>query len=83
MKKKDEAKKAIEDKIKKDFGIHLLSLRNGKKLSLDELEALSGIGATSLHSSEHGIRNTPIQDLIALAEALEIDFCELNPYKKA
>lgn len=83
MKKKDEAKKAFEDKIKKDFGIHLINLRIGKDLTLRELAALSGISATSLHSSENGIRNTPVQDLYALADALGIELDELFPYRKA
>ena len=83
MKKKDEAKKAFEDKIKKDFGIHLINLRTGKNLTLRELAARSGISTTSLHSSENGIRNTPVQDLYALSDALGVELDELFPYRKA
>jgi hypothetical protein len=82
MKKKEETKKEKEDKIKKDFGIHLRKIRESKKLTLRDLDALTGIDYSSIGKSENGTRNTPVQDLYALAEGLEIDIAELFPYKK-
>ena len=77
MHKKENTKKKIEEKIKKEFGLHLRKLRMSKNLTLRELDALTGIDYSSIGKSENGTRNTPVQDLRALAAGLKIDIAEL------
>ena len=83
MRKKDEQKRKREEKIKKDLGQHLKKLRISRKLTLRELAALADIDHASIDKTENGTRNTPVQDLYALAEAFEVELIELFPYKKA
>jgi HTH-type transcriptional regulator, competence development regulator len=82
MRKKDEQKRKREEKIKKDLGQHLKKLRTSRKLTLRQLAALADIDHASIDKSENGNRNTPVQDLYALAEAFDVDLIELFPYKK-
>jgi transcriptional regulator with XRE-family HTH domain len=82
MNKKEDTKRRKEDKIKKEFGLHLRNLRLSKNLTLRDLDALTGIDYSSIGKSENGTRNTPVQDLYALAEALKVNIAELFPLIK-
>lgn len=82
MKSKDEAKKAKEDKFKKELGLHLRGLRLSKKLTLRQLDAITGVDYSSIKRTENGSRNTPAQDLVEFAKAFEIDMNELVPLEK-
>ena len=66
-----------EEKLKKDFGIHLKKLRMSKNMTLRDLDAASGIDFSTIGKIESGIRNTYLQDLFALAKGLDIDVLDL------
>lgn len=68
------------DKVLKEFGSHLQQLRKEKELSIRKLADIADMDFSYLHRIEKGESNPTLTTLLALAEALEIDICELVSY---
>lgn len=71
-----------EEEIKKIFGTHLKSLREGKSLSLRELDALTGIDYSTIGKMENEGANPTLLSLFTLADGLGIDITELVSFKR-
>lgn len=59
------------------FGKNLQKIREGKKISLRQLEILSDVDHSEIHRVEKGKRNPTLTVIIALAKGLEIDRADL------
>lgn len=61
-----------------DFGTYLKSIRENKKMSINQLAIKSGISNAQISRIENGLRGVPKADTIQkLADALETSFVEL------
>jgi transcriptional regulator with XRE-family HTH domain len=54
------------------FGLAIRSYREAKSLSQDSLAAISGLNRAYLGSVERGERNISLQNICALADALDV-----------
>ena len=66
--------------IRKDFGLHLKKIRQGKKLTQEELADLAGLHWTYVGQIERGKRNPSLVNLQRLAKALKISAGQLLPF---
>ena len=60
-----------DDKILQQFGLHLKKLRVEKKLSQEELGALSDLDRTYISGIERGKRNISLINIVKLSSALK------------
>jgi len=64
--------------VSKNFGSILKFAREGKDLSLKELEDITGISASYINRLENGERQAPSVPIVSeLADALDLDFAML------
>ena len=63
------------------FGKRVRDLRIIKGLSQEELANLAGLHRTYISSVELGKRNISLKNIQALADALNVSFSDLFPYK--
>ena len=71
--------KIRHEKRLKAFGLHLRRLREGKKLSQEEVADYAGISFSSLNTIENGKVNPTLATLIAISESLKTplkDLCD-------
>lgn len=68
--------------IKVKFGLRLKELRKARKISQEELMAVTGIHRTYLSEVERGIRNISIVNVEKLARALDVDAMEMFNFRK-
>jgi len=62
-----------DESILTEFGKNLQKIREGKGISLRQLEILSDVDFSEIHRLEKGKRNPTLTVIIALAKGLEID----------
>ena len=67
----------LETEIKLRFGQRLRELRQIRGLSQEELAFRARLHRTYVSSAERGKRNVALVNLEKLAEALDVDICEL------
>ena len=65
------------EKLLKEFGHHLRSIRKDKNLSQEQLAHLADIDRTYISGIERGVRNISLINIFRLAKALEIPPAEL------
>lgn len=68
------------ENIRKNFGLHLKKLRQGKKLTQEELADRAGMHFTYVGQIERGKRNPSLVNLHKLAKALKITAGQLLPF---
>ncbi|MFY7890787.1 MAG: helix-turn-helix domain-containing protein [Spirosomataceae bacterium] len=68
---------ANSDKVKVIFGLKIRQLRFDKKLSLSEVSEKSGLSISYLNEIEKGKKYPKTEKIMALSEALEIDYDSL------
>lgn len=61
-----------EEKIQKDFGAKLRSLRQQKGVSQEKLALDAGMDRTYVNSVENGKRNISLVNIVKLAKALGV-----------
>lgn len=61
-----------EEELSRTFGARLRALRRGRGLSLEELEARTGLSRSSLTKYERGLGNPTLTTLALLADALGV-----------
>lgn len=66
-----------DESILTEFGKNLQKIREGKGISLRQLEILSEVDFSEIHRLEKGKRNPSLTVMLALAKGLEIDATEL------
>jgi transcriptional regulator with XRE-family HTH domain len=64
------------------FGKRLKELRKAKKLTLLDLEVMTGIGNGALSRIENGKKNIEFVTIVKLADALEVELIELFRFKE-
>ena len=67
----------LETDIKVRFGRRLREVRQAKGLSQEELAFRAGLHRTYVSSAERGKRNVGLVNVEKLAQALDIDICDL------
>jgi HTH-type transcriptional regulator, competence development regulator len=72
---------SINISTRKKIGEKIRKVRKQKKLSLRELEAVTGLGHSWLGKLENGKVNFEIDSLMKLAQALKIQLKELFDFK--
>jgi transcriptional regulator with XRE-family HTH domain len=65
------------------FGSHLQKIRDGKNISLRQLEVLSEVDFSEIHRIEKGKRNPSLTVLMALSKGLGIDLKVLLDFNYA
>lgn len=60
------------EKLLKEFGLHLKTIRKEKKLSQEQLADLADLDRTYISGIERGMRNISLINIFRLAEALNI-----------
>jgi transcriptional regulator with XRE-family HTH domain len=70
-----------EQKIMKDFGERLKTIRNEKKLSLRALADIAEMDFGNINEIETGKVNPSLTTIVFLANALKIDPADLFPPK--
>lgn len=68
--------------LMKQFGENLKKIRNERNLSVRALADLADMDYTNISNIENGQSNPSMTTVIFLAEALQIDPCELLTKKK-
>ncbi len=63
------------------FGQRLREIRKRKKLTLQKLEAVTGISNSKISKIENGMINVEFQTIARLADALEVEMMELFNYE--
>jgi predicted transcriptional regulator len=63
------------------FGNHLRKIREGKKISQEELGYRAGISQSQIYRIEKGLINTTVSTVVQIAEALEMASKELFDFK--
>jgi transcriptional regulator with XRE-family HTH domain len=71
-----------EEKIIKDFGKRLKKARTDKKLSVRALADIADMDFGNISEIENGKVNPSLTSIVLLADALDLDPCELLPTKK-
>jgi transcriptional regulator with XRE-family HTH domain len=67
----------LETDIRVRFGRRLREIRQERGLSQEELAFKAGLHRTYVSSAERGQRNVGLVNVERLAQALDIDICEL------
>lgn len=67
----------MAEKLLKDFGERLRSLRTGTGLSQEDLAAEAGLHRTYLGGIERGERNPTLRNLYAISQALGVTLSAL------
>lgn len=57
--------------------VTLWQVRTGKHLTLKQLEALTGIGKTTLNNFENGLTSPTLRQLEVIAQALDVKISDL------
>lgn len=65
------------EKLLKEFGHHLKSIRKNKNLSQEQLGLIAELDRTYISGIERGVRNISLINIFRLAEALEISPADL------
>ena len=65
-------KKADEERIKKEFGLHLREIRKEKGLSQEELALECNLDRTYIGGVERGERNISLINIYKIAKALGV-----------
>jgi len=60
------------EKLLKEFGHHLRTIRKIRKLSQEQLGLLAELDRTYISGIERGVRNISLLNIFKLAQALEI-----------
>lgn len=67
----------IDRFINPEFGKRIRELREEQKMSLKDLEFVSGVTSSYIHRIENGLRKPSVEKIEKLADALHADFKEL------
>ena len=67
----------IDRFINPEFGKRIRELREEQKMSLKDLEYVSGVTSSYIHRIENGLRKPSVEKIEKLADALHADFKEL------
>lgn len=65
------------EKLIKEFGLHLKSIRIDKGLSQEKLALIANLDRTYISGIERGVRNISLANILKLANALEVSPSEL------
>lgn len=72
--------KRAASRARKNFGVNLRAARHARSVTLEDLAELADMNWSYIASVERGERNIGIDNMQALADALEVDLRELlNP----
>lgn len=67
------------DAYKTQLGLNILRYRKQTGMSLREFGLMAGVHPNQVTRIEHGKTNPSLQTLYRIAEALEVDVCDLLP----
>ena len=73
----DDGMKAVENNIKKIFGVRVRALRSEKGWSQEDFAFECGLHRTYIGAVERGERNVSLENIKKIADTFKIDIAEL------